>query len=122
MITLCLPMIFFPEALLRILYSLNEPTVALSLWPMRIIGFTIVFDAISMVLMQSLLGAGDTKRVMLVSICNQWLLFLPIAYIIGPVMGFGLLEIWIYNAVYRAFGALIFLSFWNGKKWTRIRI
>ena len=90
MTTICLPMVFIPDSVITTFYVLDADTLALAIWPMRLAGMTIIFDAFGMVLMQSLLGAGDTRRVMMVSICNQWLLFLPVAYLVGPVLGFGL--------------------------------
>lgn len=122
MITICLPMVFIPEQVISTLYRLDANTLALAVWPMRIAGLTIVFDAFGMVLMQALLGAGDTRRVMVVSIANQWVLFLPLAYILGPVLGFGLIEIWLWQACYRGFQAFIFYRFWQGDTWTAVRI
>ncbi|MEM7466210.1 MAG: MATE family efflux transporter, partial [Pseudomonadota bacterium] len=122
MVTICLPMVLIPELVITTFYVLDPETLALALWPMRIAGLTIAFDAFGMVLMQALLGAGDTRRVMKISICNQWLLFLPIAYIIGPVLGFGLFEIWTLQAVYRGFQAFLFYQLWRGDKWTTVHI
>ena len=122
MTTICLPMVFIPERVIDTFYLLDAETLDLALWPMRVAGLTIIFDAFGMVLMQSLLGVGDTRRVMMVSICNQWLLFLPIAYVVGPVLGYGLLEIWIVQAIYRGFQSLVFLHFWRGDTWSRIKI
>ena len=122
MTTICLPMVFIPDRVIDTFYVLDPDTLNLALWPMRIAGITIVFDAFGMVLMQSLLGAGDTRRVMMVSICNQWVLFLPVAYLIGPVLGYGLVEIWIVQAMYRGFQAFIFSKFWLGDSWSTIRI
>jgi len=122
MTTICLPMVFIPDSVITTFYVLDADTLALAIWPMRLAGMTIIFDAFGMVLMQSLLGAGDTRRVMMVSICNQWLLFLPVAYLVGPVLGFGLFEIWACQACYRGFQALVFYRFWCGDKWTRVTI
>ena len=37
----------------------------------------LLFDAVGMVLMNALMGAGDMKRVMVVATAFQWLFFLP---------------------------------------------
>ena len=122
MTIICLPMVFIPATVISTFYALDADTLALAIGPMRLAGLTIVFDAFGMVLMQSLLGAGDTRRVMMVSIFNQWFLFLPIAYLVGPVMGFGLFEIWSCQAAYRGFQAFVFYRFWCGDGWTKVRI
>jgi multidrug resistance protein, MATE family len=81
-----------------------------------------IFEAAGMVLMNALLGAGYTRRVMLVSITNQWLVFLPLAYLIGPVAGYGLTAIYLVQIIYRAFQALVFSGFWLRRDWARVRI
>jgi len=70
--------------------------------------------------MHALLGAGDAKRVMLVGIGSQWLLFLPLAYLFGPVLGFGLFTIWLLNGASRTISTLFFLTMWRGRHWQRI--
>ena len=47
------------------------------------------------------LGAGDNKTVMLMSVGAQWFFLLPIAFWVGPVLGWGLLGIWTVQAFYR---------------------
>ena len=59
---------------------------------------------------------------MLVSTGTQWLLFLPLAYVIGPVLGFGLTGVWIWQGVTRAIQAWIFIALWRGRKWVGIRV
>jgi MATE family multidrug resistance protein len=80
------------------------------------------FDTAGMVLMNALIGAGDTRRAMWISLVWQWALFLPAAYVIGPVLGFGLLGVWIANGVYRVGQAVNCAQQWAGLKWTHIRI
>jgi len=72
--------------------------------------------------MNALLGAGDTARVMRVSIGLQWLLFLPLAYLIGPVLGFGLLGIWILQGGYRGLMAVTFFLIWRRRRWAEIEV
>jgi len=52
----------------------------------------------------------------------QWVFFLPAAYIAGPVLGFGLLGIWIMNSFYRVGQALVCARQWQGRKWAHIEI
>ena len=49
---------------------------------------------------------------MWISIIWQWVIFLPLAYLAGPVMGFGLLGVWILNGFYRAGQAIEFSQSW----------
>ena len=117
-----LPMVLFPELLLTTIYTLKPATLAVALWPLRLVGMSMVFEAIGTVLQNSLLGAGDTRRVMAVAITNQWLVFLPCAYLIGPFAGLGLTAIWLLQVVYRCLQALVFAQFWHSRQWAHIRI
>ncbi len=115
------PMCLAPDLLLQVFLH-NEDTVALARLPMRIVGITMAVEALSVVLMQSLLGAGDTRQVMRTSILCQWAFFLPLAYLVGPVGGFGLLGVWLINGVYRGILALLFVTMWRREHWASIRM
>jgi Na+-driven multidrug efflux pump len=82
----------------------------------------ISFDTAGMVLMNALIGAGDTRRSMWISVIWQWFFFLPLAFLIGPVLGFGLLGVWIVNGFYRVGQSINCATQWAGRKWTHIRI
>lgn len=100
----------------------NPETRALAYWPLMLWALLIGIDAGGMVLMNALVGAGDTRRSMWISVLWQWVLFLPAAFIIGPVLGHGLLAVWLANGVYRVGQALVCVWQWAGRRWTRIRI
>ena len=61
-------------------------------------------------------------RVMLVSIGTQWLVFLPLAYLVGPFLGFGLLGVWILQGGSRALQSYLFTGMWRGRKWQQIDV
>jgi putative MATE family efflux protein len=98
------PMWLVPEVLLGVF--IHDPaTIAVGTMPLRVVGVTIVADAVGLVLQNALLGAGDSRRVMVVGVALQWLLFLPIAYLVGPIWGLGLLGVWVAQAAHRALQA-----------------
>jgi len=102
---------------------IHDPdTRALARWPMRIVGLGMPLEAIGFVLMHSLLGAGDAKRVALVSIGYQWLLFLPLAFLVGPTLGFGLVGVWLLQGSYRILMSGTFALMWRGGGWRRIQV
>ena len=117
-----LPMVIAPEAVLTSIYRLKPETLDLALWPLRLIGMSVVFEAVGTVLQNALLGAGDTRRVMLTTIAGQWLLFLPVAYFIGPFLSLGLTAIWALQVGYRCLQALVFAGYWRGQRWAHIKI
>lgn len=121
LLILGLPMIIMPESLLAVF--IQEPdTIALAVWPLRIVGLFIAIDGIGMILMNSLLGVGASKLVMKVSLIMQWGVFLPIAWLIGPVLGGGLLAVWIAQFIYRLVQVMIFARSWQKGSWQRIRV
>ena len=100
----------------------NPQTRELAWLPMVLWALMIGFDTAGMVLMNALIGAGDTRRSMWVSLLWQWVFFLPLAWVVGPVLGWGLLGVWIVNGLYRAGQAVSCLRIWSGRKWAQIAI
>ena len=47
-------------------------------------------------------------------------MFLPLAYLIGPVIGLGLTAIWALQASYRVLQSGIFTFFWMQRRWAHI--
>lgn len=118
---IALPAAVFPDFVLtRFLH--NEETLALARIPLRVIALTMGLDAVGMVMQSALLGAGDSRRVMTVSLIMQWALFLPIAAVLVLVLGFGMLPVWVLQACYRGIMASIFLTMWQRERWLGIRM
>jgi putative MATE family efflux protein len=118
LLLLGLPMWLAPAQLLG-LFLHDHATVALATPALRLVGLTIWADGIGLILLQAMVGAGDTKRPMLISVGMQWGLFLPLAYILGPVMGYGLFAIWTAQMGYRALQALLFIHLWRRGDWAQ---
>jgi putative MATE family efflux protein len=116
-----LPVVLLPDLVLSIF--IHEPiTRQLALWSMLAMGLTMPIEALGFTFMHGLFGAGDARRVMMVSIGTQWLLFLPLAYIIGPVLGFGLTGVWIWQGVVRIVQAWMYIAMWRGRKWQHVAV
>jgi multidrug resistance protein, MATE family len=116
------PMLFVPELLLGAFIRNDPVTLALGVLPLRLVGATLWWDAIGSVLMNALLGAGDSRRVAAVAIGTQWLLFLPVAFLVGPVLGGGLTAIWAAQAGYRSLQTVVYIKMWRGAAWASIRV
>lgn len=113
--------LFFPDLLLRPFLH-DEQTLALARVPLRVLAATMSIDTLGMVLMNALLGAGDNIRVMVVTLVTQWVLFLPIAFVMGPVLGLGMTGVWLAHIGYRVLQALVFTVIWRAGSWTRIHV
>ena len=103
-------------------FIVNPDTRQLAFWPLILMAGMIGPDAAGMVLMNGLIGAGDTRRAMWISLLLQWVFFLPLAFLVGPVLGFGLLGVWAMNAVYRVTQVGVCVSFWRSRRWAGIEI
>ncbi len=112
---------FFPRLILAIFLH-DKATLELAVLPMRLVAATMAIDTVGTVLMNALLGAGDSRRVMILSIALQWGLFLPIAYLLGPVLGFGMTGVWSAQVFYRLLQTIAFTLLWRQGKWTSIRV
>jgi MATE family multidrug resistance protein len=118
---LAVPMLLLAEPILR--FFLRDPhLVEVGLVPLRLIALGILVDGLGLVLMHALLGAGATGLVMKVSVGFQWLLFLPLAYVLGPVLGWGLTAVWLGLTLYRALQSGVFVVAWERRNWTAIRV
>ena len=104
------------------LFLTNAETRQVAYLPMVLWALMISFDTAGMVLMNALIGAGDTRRSMWISLLWQWGFFLPLAYVAGPILGFGLLGVWVVNGVYRFGQAVNCSTQWAGRKWAQIKI
>ncbi len=116
-----LPMLLVPD-LVSSIFIHEETTRELARWPLRLMGLTLPIEAVGFAFMHGMLGAGDARRVMLVSITTQWLLFLPLAFVIGPVLGYGLIGVWVWQGITRVAQSWLFVAMWRGRGWQRIEV
>jgi MATE family multidrug resistance protein len=120
-VVLAVPMLLLPGPILEVF--LRDPAlVELGRVPLQLIGFGILIDGLGLVMMHALLGAGATGLVMKVSVSLQWLLFLPVAWLLGPGLGMGLTAIWLGMTLYRGLQAGLFILAWERKAWSAIRV
>ncbi|MBT6096023.1 MAG: MATE family efflux transporter [Rhodospirillaceae bacterium] len=102
---------------------LHDPAVLeLAVSPLRIVAIMMIFEGTSLVLLNGLLGAGAAQRVMMVSVGTQWLVGLPLAWLVGPYLGLGLFWIWMANGGYRLLQTAIFAILWHRGRWAGISV
>ena len=100
----------------------NPETRQLAYWPMVMWAIVIGLETTGLVLMNAMIGAGDTRRSMWISVIAQWGFFLPFAFIVGSTLGYGLLGVWIVNAIYRSGQAVACIQQWAGRHWVGIKL
>lgn len=121
LVLLGLPMLLLPDLILA--GFLHDPALRdLARLPLRIVGAGIALDGVGLILMHALLGAGATGAVMVVALGLQWLLFLPLAWLMGTQWGLDLLPIWLAFMGYRLLQTAVFAVLWERRNWRAISV
>ena len=116
-----LPMVLLPDLVLApFLHDAN--TLELARLPLQISGLTLVVDAMGLVLLNALMGAGAVRSTLAVSLGMQWGVGLPMAFLLGPTLGFGLVGAWASQVFYRVVQAGIFGVLWQRGSWASIKL
>ncbi|MBI5506683.1 MAG: MATE family efflux transporter [Deltaproteobacteria bacterium] len=117
--SLSLPAILVPDWILT--PFLRDPaTRELAVWPLRIAAIFAPFESVAAVLMNAHLGAGSARRVLVISVLSQWGLFLPLAWLVGPVLGLGLVGIWLLQGLTRLLTVGVFAWSWRQGRWAEV--
>lgn len=93
-----------------------------SLVPLRMMGLCTPLLAVGMIVTQALFGAGNTRFVAIAEGLLHFGLFVPLAWLLGIALHFGLVGIWAAGAIYMlALAAIMSWKFRTGD-WKTIRI
>ncbi len=116
-----LPLVLAPDWVLGIFIH-DSHTLEIARLPAQLAGISMGLEGAQFVLMNALIGAGDTRWPMLISSVTQWLVFLPLCYVFGVELGFGLLGIWIVVTLHRPLVMFIYSYIWQRGQWARLEI
>lgn len=120
-IIIALLFIIFPKALLsaftteEIILAIGVPIMPFMALNQPGLNFMIAMGG-------ALRGAGDTKRLMILTLARLWLIFVPLAYLFIIILSTGVAGVWYGEiiAIY-VFSTLLFLRF-RSKKWAEIKV
>jgi putative MATE family efflux protein len=116
-----LPIFLFPRLFLSIFLS-DPHTISIAVIPLRLIAACTGTWSLIYIFAYTLYSVGDGKRVMLVSFCTQWLLFLPAVWFVGPHLGYGLVQIWLVATAHGAISTILITAIWRDGRWKTIKI
>ncbi len=85
--------LLFPDAVLHV-FTKDEAVINVARPILRICGALLPFVLSALVLTQALFGAGNTKFVMFVEFGLHFFCLVPLAYLFGIVVGWGVLGVW----------------------------
>lgn len=81
-----------------------------------------VFDTMVNISSGSLRGAGDTRWPLIATTSLAWLVYLPLAYVLGVTLGGGLLGAWAGCAINSCLAAMVLLARFRNGTWQTITI
>ncbi|HEV3040317.1 MAG TPA: MATE family efflux transporter [Candidatus Angelobacter sp.] len=116
-----LPLVLFPRLFLSIFLS-DPHAISIAVIPMQLVGATAGVGSLIWVFAYTLFSVGDGNRVLMVSFIMQWIFFLPLVWVVGPHLHYGLLPIWIVNMAYGAIATVVITAIWADGRWKKIRI
>ena len=111
----------FPEACIA-LFNDSPAVIEAGKSSMRLMGACGPAIAAGMILTQALFGAGNPRFVMIVELVLHFGMLLPLAYLLGVVLNFGLIGVWSAAAVYVVLLTIIMAIKWKGGSWKTISI
>lgn len=106
----------FPRAVLFL--TTNEQQVIETAVPaLRVAALGQIFYSVGVVLANGLQAVGKTLYVMLAEVIANWFVFVPIAYLLGVVLGFGLIGAWSALPFYVILYAIVIFAKFKFGKW-----
>lgn len=112
--------IFAKELLAFVSHSALVQHAALG--PLRIMGICTPLIATGMILTQALFGAGNTRFVMIVELILHFTCLVPLAWLLGITMNFGLMGMWTATVVYIVLLSGIMTWKFRSGDWKRITL
>lgn len=106
-----LPLAIAPDYALSVFTT--DPAVIeaarLSAWLMAL---AVPIDAFGMVIMQTMLGVGQGKKVIILSLILQWAIAMPASFCLGVLLEYGMLGIWVPQIIARILQSALIGMHW----------
>jgi multidrug resistance protein, MATE family len=118
--TLILGIIFLsiPQIVLLIITN-DQGIIQIAKPALRIAGFAQIFYAVGVVLANGLQAAGRTLFVMQAEVVTNLFIFVPLAYLLGVVLEYGLVGAWFALPIYIIIYSVTILLKFNSTQWFR---
>ena len=100
----------------------SEAVQQAALVPLRLMGVCTPLLAVGMIVTQALFGAGNTRFVAVIEFLLHFGCLVPLAWVFGILLGWGLNGVWIAAAVYMALLSGIMSWKFQTGDWRRIRL
>jgi multidrug resistance protein, MATE family len=121
MTTIGLAFLFFPEQIMSA-FTNDPEVIALGIRPLQMVGLFQPMSAAAMIFSGALRGAGDTRYPMVLTGVGIWLLRLPLSYLMGIVLGWGLLGAWAGMALDMTVRGVLCYRRFHAGRWKTIKV
>ena len=111
----------FAPAILGV-FTLDQLVVEVATSALRLFALAAIVDVLPIVLVYSLLGAGATRWVAGVQVGQQYLVMLPLAWLLAYPLGLGVLGLWMAMVISRALLAVLAVPKFQGRSWESIEV
>ena len=102
----------YPEEV-TLIFTEDQATLGLIKETLVMMAFFLPAEAFHMVVHQSLLGLGDNRFVMCLTLGMQWLIMLPLVYFVGVSCALGLSSIWLVHFTGRVIILMLLTIRWR---------
>ncbi|MBU7043454.1 MAG: MATE family efflux transporter [Theionarchaea archaeon] len=114
-------MIIFPSYMARLFVS-DPQVVNLAIWYLRIVGISEPGLALIFTLAGGLQGAGDTRSPLYISVFGLWIFRIPLAYLLGVVLGWGVIGAWTAMTVDTFVRGGLYVFRFRAGKWKQVQV
>jgi putative MATE family efflux protein len=112
---------FFPENFVH-LFTGDDEVVKLGVIYLRLVAISQPSLALTFVLAGALNGAGDTRWVMYTTVFGLWFFRLPLAYLLGVTMAYGVFGAWV-AMIIDIYARSLLLGFrFKSGKWMEVKV
>ncbi len=113
--------VLVPDLVLQVITT-NADVIEVARPILRIAGIAQIFYSSGIIFANALQAGGATVYVMWVEILTHWIIFLPLTYLFGIVLGWGVTGSWLALPVYIiAYSAMNFSKF-RSTSWIRVKL
>ena len=103
------------------LFSSDPRVLELGAQIMLVEVFLEIGRSFNIVLVRNLQAVGDVKFPVLIGIASQWVVALGLGYLLGVVLGWGLVGLWVAFALDENLRAVVFVIRWKSGRWRRMK-
>lgn len=118
---ICLVSCIYARPILDV-FMADPETVELAVLPLRIMLISIWIESFGRVLSMGLVGAGAVGVVFKITFSNQWLMRLPMYWLVGVYFGQGLIAIFLIMLAFYVLQTLLFVIIWQRERWAKIEV